>query len=172
MRRDGAMWIPFFLALSAVLLILAGLLELPAVIFRPGATVLGLAVLLLTLLWKRRQERREVDFANSACETLDALMNGRKPENYRPYEDSQLSKVQGKLLQYHDRTQAGQRQSEADKQTIQELVSDISHQVKTPIANIRMFTDILGQQELPEEKDPPPGERTAAENGFPHAVPY
>ena len=61
MRRDGAMWIPFFLALSAVLLILAGLLELPAVIFRPGATVLGLAVLLLTLLWKRRQERREVD---------------------------------------------------------------------------------------------------------------
>nr|WP_325230942.1 HAMP domain-containing sensor histidine kinase [uncultured Oscillibacter sp.] len=152
MRRDGAMWIPFLLALSAVLLILAGLLELPAVIFRPGATVLGLAVLLLTLLWKRRQERREVDFANSACETLDALMNGRKPENYRPYEDSQLSKVQGKLLQYHDRTQAGQRQSEADKQTIQELVSDISHQVKTPIANIRMFTDILGQQELPEEK--------------------
>ena len=60
--------------------------------------------------------------------------------------------MQGKLLQYHDRTQAGQRQSEADKQTIQELVSDISHQVKTPIANIRMFTDILGQQELPEEK--------------------
>ena len=150
MRRDNA--IPLLLSLAAALLVLSGLLELPTVIFYPAAAGLGLAVLLLTLLWKRRQERRESAFANSVCETLDALMDGREPENYRPYEDSQLSKVQGQLLQYHDRTQAGQRQSEADKQTIQELVSDISHQVKTPIANIRMFTDILRQPELPEEK--------------------
>ena len=150
MRRDNA--IPLLLSLAAALLVLSGLLELPTVIFYPAATGLGLAVLLLTLLWKRRQERRESAFANSVCETLDALMDGREPENYHPYEDSQLSKVQGQLLQYHDRTQAGQRQSEADKQTIQELVSDISHQVKTPIANIRMFTDILRQPELPEEK--------------------
>ena len=150
MRRDSA--IPLLLTLAAVLLVLSGLLELPTVIFYPAAIGLGLAVLLLTLLWKRRQERRESGLANSVCETLDALMNGREPENYRPYEDSQLSKVQGRLLQYHQRTQAGQRQSETDKQTIQELVSDISHQVKTPLANIRMFTDILCQQELPEEK--------------------
>ena len=150
MRRDSG--IPLLLALAAVLLVLSGLLELPTVIFYPVAIGLGLAVLLLTLLWKRRQERRESGLANSVCETLDALMNGREPENYRPYEDSQLSKVQGRLLQYHQRTQAGQRQSETDKQTIQELVSDISHQVKTPLANIRMFTDILCQQELPEEK--------------------
>ena len=152
MRRDRTVWIPPLLALAAALLILSGLLELPAAVFRPVATVLGLALLFLTLLWKRSQERRGAEFANSICETLDALMNSREPENYRPYEDSQLSKVQGKLLQYHDRTQAGRRQSMADKQTIQELVSDISHQVKTPMANIRMFTDILRQQELPEEK--------------------
>ena len=95
---------------------------------------------------------RESDFANSVLRTLDALMNGREPENFHPYEDSPLSKVQGKLLQYHDQTQAGQRQHEADKQAVQELVSDISHQVKTPMANIRMFTDILRRHELPEEK--------------------
>ena len=152
MKRDRTVWLPRLLALAAALLILSGLLELPAAILRPAATALGLAVLLLTLLWKRRQERRESDFANSVCKTLDDLMNGREPENYHPYEDSQLSKVQGKLLHYHDRTREGQRQSETDKQTIQELVSDISHQVKTPLANIRMFTDILRQQELPEEK--------------------
>ena len=92
------------------------------------------------------------DSANSFCDTLDALLNGREPKSDRPYEDSQLAKVQGKLLQYHDYVQAGQRQSEADKQNIQELVSDISHQVKTPIANIRMFTDLLCQHQPPEEK--------------------
>ena len=152
MRGDGMARIPLLLVLSALLLILLGTLEFSAVFLRLAAVCLGLSVLLLTLLWKRCQARRESDFANSVCETLDALMRGREPENYRPYEDSQLSKTLGKLVQYHDQAQAGQQRSEMDKQTIQELVSDISHQVKTPLANIRMFTDILRQQELPEEK--------------------
>ena len=152
MRRDHAACPPRLLTLAALALLLLSLPELPAAALRGAAAALGAAVLVLTHLWKRCQERREAGFANSICETLDALEKDREPENYRPYEDSQLSKVQGRLLQYHSRTQAGQRQSEADKQTIQELVSDISHQVKTPLSNIRMFTDILCGQELPEEK--------------------
>jgi len=152
MRGDGMARIPLLLVLSALLLILLGTLEFSAVFLRLAAVCLGLSVLLLTLLWKRCQARRESDFANSVCETLDALMRGREPENYRPYEDSQLSKTLGKLVQYHDQAQAGQQRSEMDKQTIQELVSDISHQVKTPMTNIRMFTDILRRHELPEEK--------------------
>ncbi len=152
MKQDHTACLPHLLALAALLLILLGLLELSAALLHAAAVGLGLVILFLTLLWKHHQKQREFDFANSVCETLDALINDREPENYRPYEDSQLSKVQGKLLQYHDRTQSGQRQSEETKQTIQELVSDISHQVKTPIANIRIFTDILRQHELPEEK--------------------
>ncbi len=46
----------------------------------------------------------------------------------------------------------GQRQSTEDKQTIQELVSDISHQVKTPVANLQMFLGILRQHPLSPEK--------------------
>ena len=102
--------------------------------------------------WNRRQSRQLSDFANDICETIDALMDGRPPENFRPYEDSQVSKVQGRLLQYYDRMHEGQIQSERDRQTLQELVSDISHQVKTPIANVRMFANILEQHELSAQK--------------------
>lgn len=70
----------------------------------------------------------------------------------RPYEDSVTAKVQGKLLQYYDIMNEGKVQSQRDKQTIQELVSDISCQVKTPIANLQMFTGILQQHQLTEEK--------------------
>lgn len=150
MRREGR--IPRLLALAALALIVLGMLEVPVGLLRLGAWGLGVMVLVLTVLWKRLQERRESDFANHVCETLDALSDGRDPENYRPYEDTRLSRVQGRLLQYHDRTRAGQRRSEADRQTLQELISDISHQIKTPLANIRMFTDILCQGELPEAK--------------------
>ena len=79
-------------------------------------------------------------------------MDGREPENYHPYEDSQASKVQLKLMQFHDKLQEDGRQNRQDKQAIQELVSDISHQVKTPIANIQMFTNILQQHQLTDDK--------------------
>lgn len=142
------------LSVIALLLVLIGVLwdYVPPIGIRIILFVFGITILLLVFLWSWNQRWNQADFANDICETVDALMDGREPENYHPYEDSQASKVQGKLLQYYDRMQEGQRQSEQDKQTIQELVSDISHQVKTPIANIRMFTNILQQHQLSDEK--------------------
>lgn len=116
--------------------------------------ILGLcaAIFAVVGLWARYQRRQVSLFADDLCETLDALLSGRQPENYQPYEDSLTAKVQGKLMQYFDIMSEGKRQSQQDKQVIQSLVSDISHQVKTPIANIKMFTNILQQHQLPPEK--------------------
>ncbi len=116
--------------------------------------ILGLcaAIFAVVGLWALYQRRQVSLFADDLCETLDALLSGRQPENYQPYEDSLTAKVQGKLMQYFDIMSEGKRQSQQDKQVIQSLVSDISHQVKTPIANIKMFTNILQQHQLPPEK--------------------
>ena len=116
--------------------------------------ILGLcaAIFAVVGLWAWYQRRQVSLFADDLCETLDALLSGRQPENYQPYEDSLTAKVQGKLIQYFDIMSEGKRQSQQDKQVIQSLVSDISHQVKTPIANIKMFTNILQQHQLPPEK--------------------
>ena len=116
--------------------------------------ILGLcaAIFAVVGLWAWYQRRQVSLFADDLCETLDALLSGRQPENYQPYEDSLTAKVQGKLMQYFGIMSEGKRQSQQDKQVIQSLVSDISHQVKTPIANIKMFTNILQQHQLPPEK--------------------
>ncbi len=116
--------------------------------------ILGLCATIFAVvgLWAWYQRRQVSLFADDLCETLDALLSGRQPESYQPYEDSLTAKVQGKLMQYFDIMSEGKRQSQQDKQVIQSLVSDISHQVKTPIANIKMFTNILQQHQLPPEK--------------------
>ena len=116
--------------------------------------ILGLcaAIFAVVGLWAWYQRRQVSLFADDLCETLDALMSGRTVEGYQPYEDSLTAKVQGKLMQYFDIMNEGKRQSQRDKETIQSLVSDISHQVKTPIANIKMFTGILRSHDLPPEK--------------------
>jgi len=79
-------------------------------------------------------------------------MESQEPPNFFSYEETVISKEQNKLLQYYEKMKDEQQQSRQDKQTIQELVSDISHQVKTPIANIQMITGILNQHDLPCDK--------------------
>ena len=109
-------------------------------------------VFLATVLWAVWQSRQLSDFSNDVCETVDTLMEGRELQNFSPYEETAFSKVQDKLLQYYEKMKEERQQSIQDKQTIQELVSDISHQVKTPTANIQMITGILREHELPREK--------------------
>lgn len=105
-----------------------------------------------TVFWAFWQRRQLSDFSNDICETVDILMEEREPKDFFPYEETVISKVQGKLLQYYEKMKEEQQQSRQDKQAIQELVSDISHQVKTPTANIQMITGILNQHELPRDK--------------------
>ena len=107
---------------------------------------------LLAFVWCLWQRRQVCGFAEELCRTLDELMAGHEPENYYPYEDTLTARVQGKFIQYYDMMNEGWRRSRQEKQIIQELVSDISHQVKTPIANLSMFIGILQEHRLSEEK--------------------
>ena len=79
-------------------------------------------------------------------------MADRRPQNFHPYEDSLTAKVQGKILQYYDIMHEGRLQSRQDKETLQSLVSDISHQVKTPVANMKLYIGILHRPDIPKEK--------------------
>lgn len=110
--------------------------RIPWAAVRYGILALCAAIYAVVGLWAWYQRQQVELFADDLCETLDALISGRTPEGFHPYEDSLTAKVQGKLLQYFDIMNEGKRQSQRDKETIQGLVSDISHQVKTPIANI------------------------------------
>lgn len=124
----------------------------PRASVRYGLLAVCGGIFLVAGLWIILQRRQIGLFADDVCETIDAAIAGRQPENFHPYEDSLTSKVQGKLMQYYDIMREGRLQSQRDKETLQSLVSDISHQVKTPVANLKLYTGILQKPELPEEK--------------------
>ena len=109
-------------------------------------------ILALTAVRRALVRRQVAEFSGRICEILDSLIAGEPGRWPYVYEDSLTSKVQGKLLQFYDIADEARKVSSRDKKIIQELVSDISHQVKTPMANIRMFTGILKEHDLPEEK--------------------
>ncbi|HIQ99933.1 MAG TPA: HAMP domain-containing histidine kinase [Candidatus Scybalocola faecavium] len=98
------------------------------------------------------QRRQIYRFADELCDVLDDLMSGKEPEISRAYEDSLTGKVSEKLIRFYDVMSEDRKDSRHDKAVIQELVSDISHQVKTPVANLKLYADILKNPGFPEEK--------------------
>ncbi|MDE5932519.1 MAG: HAMP domain-containing histidine kinase [Lachnospiraceae bacterium] len=66
-------------------------------------------------------------------------------------DESMLSALEFKLAHYLDASAVSARNVALEKEHIQMLLSDISHQTKTPIANLRLYGELLQEQSLDEE---------------------
>ena len=104
----------------------------------------------ICLIYFRRKQKRVID---SLQEMVAAAANGNlKLTNY---EESQLSSLENDLYNYLSSTLVTAESLTEQKQVIQTLISDISHQCVTPIANILLYAQLLAekdQQESPEIK--------------------
>lgn len=96
--------------------------------------------------------RRFVSFADELCSSLDSLIQNEGIQSFNLEEETLSSKVQMKLNQLYDITNAATQESSEQKQAVQRIISDISHQLKTPIANIKMYADTVTNPQVPEEK--------------------
>lgn len=68
------------------------------------------------------------------------------PEN----EDTILSKLQNKILKLVKILKKKNETSKQEHENIKSLVSDISHQLKTPIANLKMYSEFLKDDGIDE----------------------
>ncbi len=93
--------------------------------------------------------RRTVKIIRSLDKMIDKAINGTFTEEN--IDESMLSSVEAKLAGYLSASELSEKNVAAEKERIKELISDISHQTKTPIANILLYTDLLKEQELNEQ---------------------
>lgn len=95
-------------------------------------------------LWFRRREKNTLE---SMDKMLDEAIQGTFSQ--ADYDESLLSAVETRLAEYLDASAVSTRILQAEKDTIKTLIGDISHQTKTPIANILLYAQLLGEQALP-----------------------
>lgn len=76
---------------------------------------------------------------------LDCAINGTFKESH--IDESMLSSLESKLAAYLSARESETQHTADEKNTIKELISDISHQTKTPIANILLYSELLSEQE-------------------------
>lgn len=108
-----------------------------------AACALVLAAVVVVL--SRLQLRRTIRGLNAM---LDAAIRGSFSET--AFDESRISAVQSKLRQYLGANAVSAERLAAEKAHMQQLTADISHQTKTPVANIKLYAGLLSEQALPE----------------------
>lgn len=116
----------------------------------------GLSLALLLFLWAAVFVvivRKKIDlFTSTICQTLDDMMSGSVSPQTISDEETLFVKINHRLNRFYDVMLESRSRATEERAKLQELVSDISHQVKTPISNLKMANDLLLEQDMPEDK--------------------
>lgn len=82
-------------------------------------------------------------------EMLEAALEGTFSQ--KDYDETYLSALETQMVQYLNRTESAVKKMNQHQEKISTLISDISHQTKTPLSNVSLYTELLLEKELPED---------------------
>lgn len=88
-------------------------------------------------------------FADDVCQTIDDMMQGKTAPGIIFDNDTLLDRINHRLNRLYQMLRNNQKKIEEQRTDLQGMISDISHQVKTPAANLKMAATLLLEQELP-----------------------
>ncbi len=100
----------------------------------------------LLVLWDHVHVRRILERMDRM---LDKAERGELPEG--ALDESLPSHLETRLGGCLSACAASARRVEEEKDKIKTLVADVSHQTKTPLANVLLYAQLLGEQELSDE---------------------
>ncbi len=110
-------------------------------------TVAALSVWAFILI--RILQNRLVLFTNDVCQTIDNMMQDKTMPGMIFDNDTLLDRINHQLNRLYQMLQNNKKTIEEQRADLQSMISDISHQVKTPITNLKMAATTLLEQELP-----------------------
>lgn len=144
------LWLVLLLAISVTTIILYDLTHsisavLCCLFF--CAFVLVCVVCFVTLI-----RRKLTLFSDLFCQTLDDMLSGNVAPLQVDEEESLFYKINYRLGRLYEVMNENRRNVAKERADLQELISDISHQVKTPIANLNMINSTLLEQDVPPNK--------------------
>ena len=77
-------------------------------------------------------------------EMLDAAIEGTFVES--EYDETKLSRLESRWKEFLGSSVLSNQNLEAERHRLEQFISDISHQTKTPMTNIKMYTELLKEE--------------------------
>lgn len=104
------------------------------------------------LLFKLGHYKKEMNqFTELLEQWLDTIISEKEFAAPEVEEDTLQSKIHEKLYRLHRIFILKNEESAREKNAIKEMISDISHQTKTPIANMKIYLDILKEESFSDK---------------------
>ena len=120
-------------------------------IFIAGGTLILCAffwIWLLVLFFGKRLSH----FTSNLCRTLDNMIDGNEELQKSNDSETLFARINHRLIRLYEIMQKNRHKVDMERQELQMLISDISHQVKTPVSNLQMVTDTLLTKPVSEEE--------------------
>ena len=112
----------------------------------------SLFVLLCVIFFVALIRRKLVRFSDAFCGQMDDMLSENMQPKQTTCEESLFYKINYRLGRLYEVMQENKNSIAKERTDLQELISDISHQVKTPIANLKMINNTLLENEVPPQK--------------------
>lgn len=107
--------------------------------------MITIVVAVIVIVWNYLCTRKTMDIIEKM---LDAANNGSFSEEM--FDESRLSSLETKFAHYLSASTVSARNVAIEKDRIKTLISDISHQTKTPITNLLLYSELLQEEALSE----------------------
>ena len=115
----------------------------------PLRGLLALALLGWAVAFLRCVARQVVSFTDELCRTLDGMLDrSARPAPAAPAE-TLSARLHHRLERLYHTMEANRQAVEREKASLETLISNIAHQVRTPVANLRMLYDTLLARPVP-----------------------
>ena len=145
--------------LGILLLLAIGVVSAAIYLLTENITAVGYVflfsvfVLLCVICFVTLIRRKLVMFSDSFCGQMDDMLSGDIMQPKQTIEEESLFyKINYRLGRLYEVMQENKNNIAKERADLQELISDISHQVKTPIANLKMINNTLLENEVPPQK--------------------
>lgn len=113
----------------------------------------GLGILAVVFWLRNRKLKKDVyDFEEKLEKYLDDMIAGREIIAEEKTEESLWGKISVRLERLYQIGRKKETENMEEKKKLKELISDISHQTKTPIANLKIYLELLEDENTEEAK--------------------
>lgn len=122
--------------------------------FRLTFGIFSFCAVLWVLLWLMDylHNRYTDDLLEQLALLIENLVGSQELILFSENEDTLLSRLQHQLLKLRGILISQNKMLESEKAQIKSLISDISHQIKTPVAAAKTFAELLNDEALSEKE--------------------
>lgn len=139
----------FFIQIPLFVLIC---LKVSTVLLLSISVVTILVSIFWSLLLMKNLKTINTNFVDQICETIDEMAKDKTNLKFNSDEETLFSKVEYKLCRLYEMLQVRKNSINEEKLNLESLISDISHQLKTPATNLKMALSFLKEEDFDEKQ--------------------